>query len=147
MFVSCNDDGLPPRILAQQHYSPEIIAPPGTLLGTPHAIGSDTRQADSPPPVPLIWAAHRSAHRHAARLRARCNAPVSHTPPAASNISCPPRTPIQLSTRLGKRARPPCAVIEEQRLPEWADGYVDYKALKKTLSAMIENGHIQARSL
>jgi SPX domain protein involved in polyphosphate accumulation len=33
--------------------------------------------------------------------------------------------------------------IEEQRVPEWADGYVDYKALKETLSAMIANGLIQ----
>ena len=33
--------------------------------------------------------------------------------------------------------------IEEQRVAEWADGYVDYKALKETLSAMIANGLIQ----
>lgn len=33
--------------------------------------------------------------------------------------------------------------LAEQRKPEWADGYVDYKKLKKTLGLMVENGHIQ----
>jgi len=33
--------------------------------------------------------------------------------------------------------------LAEQRKPEWAEGYVDYKKLKKMLSQMLENGHIQ----
>ena len=33
--------------------------------------------------------------------------------------------------------------LEEQRVPEWASGYVDYKGLKKTLASMIASGSIQ----
>ena len=33
--------------------------------------------------------------------------------------------------------------LEEQRVPEWASGYVDYKVLKKTLASMIASGSIQ----
>ena len=36
--------------------------------------------------------------------------------------------------------------LEEQRVPEWASGYVDYKGLKKTLASMIASGSIQDRA-
>ena len=33
--------------------------------------------------------------------------------------------------------------IEELQRPEWANGYMDYAALKATLKAMIKSGHCQ----
>ena len=35
--------------------------------------------------------------------------------------------------------------IEDSQNPEWADGYVDYAGLKRTLAEMIECGHNQVR--
>ena len=42
-----------------------------------------------------------------------------------------------------RAARARLAQIEELQRPEWADGYVDYAGLKKTLNAMIKSGHTQ----
>ena len=39
------------------------------------------------------------------------------------------------------------AQLENERVEEWAAGYVDYKHLKKVLAELVRSGKSQARSM
>jgi SPX domain protein involved in polyphosphate accumulation len=39
------------------------------------------------------------------------------------------------------------AQLENERVEEWAAGYVDYRHLKKVLSELVRSGKSQARSM